>query len=162
MWRALQPGRPFDRSCDKGYNWGCATWRCAALTSEEISLNVTWIFLPVIAGLLAGCILFWFRCRRPFYYGLGEIVAALVLLVLVFTLDELSSASGRFTFFHGALEQSLGVFAAIYLIVHGLTNVEKDLPAKWRDVWDGTFHPKPHVPPGPRESEVGAAMRERN
>jgi hypothetical protein len=65
-------------------------------------------------------------------------------------------------FFTGALEQSLGVFAAIYLIVHGLTNVEKDLPAKWREVWDRTFHPKPHVPPGPRESEVGAAMRERN
>jgi len=45
---------------------------------------VTWIIIPVVAGLTAGCILYWFRCRTPFYYGLGEIVAALVLLVLVF------------------------------------------------------------------------------
>jgi hypothetical protein len=109
---------------------------------EATSVNVTWIFIPVVAGLLAGCILYWFRCRTPFYYGLGEIVAALVLLVLVFDpqtsyllLEEDSP------FFTGALEQTIGVFAAIYLIIHGLNNVEKDLPSKWRDVWDRTFHP---------------------
>ena len=125
---------------------------------------MTWIFLPVIAGLSAGCILFWFRCRKPFYYGLGEISCGSRPYLFSFSTRRRAIFCFRkiHLFSPGALEQSFGVFAAIYLIVHGLTNVEKDLPAKWREVWDRTFHPKPHVPPGPRESEVGAAMRERN
>jgi hypothetical protein len=74
--------------------------------------------------------------------GSARAVAALVLLVLVFDpqtsyllLEEDSP------FFTGALEQTIGVFTAIYLITHGLNNMEKDLPSKWRDVWDRTFHP---------------------
>jgi hypothetical protein len=78
----------------------------------------------------------------PILLWFGEIVAALVILVLVFDpqtsyllLEEDSP------FFTGALQQTIGVFAATYLIIHGLNKLEKDLPSKWRDVWDRTFHP---------------------
>jgi hypothetical protein len=103
---------------------------------------VMWIFIPVVAGLIAGCGLYWFRCRAPFYYGLSEIAAAVVLLVLIFypetsylLLEEDSP------FFTGVIEMWFGSFAAIYLVVHGLSNMEKDLPHKWRDAWRRAFHP---------------------
>lgn len=104
-------------------------------------MNVTWIFIPVVAGLLAGCILYWFRCRTPCLLWArrdrcGSRPSGSRLRQTSYLLLEEDSP-----FFTGALEQTIGVFAAIYLIIHGLNNVEKDLPSKWRDVWDRTFHP---------------------
>jgi len=93
------------------------------------------IFLTIIAGLF----FYWLRCCLRFWYGVCEIVVAVVVIYLTFVppytvvvLEDMSP--GRLL-----MSKGVGILGGIYILVRGLDNLDEDLPAKWRPIWDRIF-----------------------
>jgi hypothetical protein len=87
-----------------------------------------------------GVLAFWVRCRHQFWYGLCEIVVALIVVILTFfpqtgslLLIEGPSLLGWF------VSKGVGANAGVYIMVRGLDNMDKDLPVTWRGTWDRIF-----------------------
>jgi len=37
------------------------------------------------------------------------------------------------------MSKAVGILGGIYILVRGMDNIDKDLPQKWRRVWDCVF-----------------------
>jgi hypothetical protein len=108
-------------------------------------MGVIWTILTIAVGLAA----YWFRCWRQFYYGVVEIVVALVVIIFTFypqtyivlTTDYVPPLWGS------TLRKIIGASAGIYIMVRGLDNMDRGpwpnwLPPKFRHRWDQVFHGK--------------------
>ena len=99
-------------------------------------MEVIYILLCLIAAMF----FFALRRRRPFAYGVFEFLVGLIGLTLTFypqtgyLLTEDSSASGLI------LSRGIAIVGGIYLLVRGMDNMERGLPASWRPFWQ-TFFP---------------------
>jgi hypothetical protein len=86
-----------------------------------------WIGLAL--AILAGVILYWFRCRHRFWYGVGEILVALLLLYIFFFPEGPNVLGvGGWTGSLGPvwgvnLLRLLNLFAGLYALVRGLNNI---------------------------------------
>jgi hypothetical protein len=88
-----------------------------------------------IAPALLLCLMFYYlRSRRPLAYGLLEIWAG--ILTLSFAI---------FSPAQNALLKGLGLLGGVYIVVRGLDNVDRGLPAGLRRYWDKAF-PKSNNP----------------
>jgi hypothetical protein len=102
------------------------------------------ILVTGILSLIAGIIIYCFRCRQQFYYGLVEVVfGAAVSVLSVFPpssslLIEDPSPMGLM------ISKNLTFAAGLYVVVRGLDNIDK---AGWPEVlkprrllWNRLFH----------------------
>ena len=79
------------------------------------------------------------RCSKRFVYGLIEIIAGVVTIVLgefppysILT-DDGSSVLGT------RAAHILTLMAGVYIVVRGLDNMAQDLPHRWRPAWRRIF-----------------------
>jgi hypothetical protein len=96
------------------------------------------IALP-IAAVAASLFLYRLRGIHPFWYGFIEIAVGLIVLIFTFVPTTHYLASDSQTFFEWGVTKLIGVMAGVYIIIRGLDNMDRDLPASWRPVWDRIF-----------------------
>jgi hypothetical protein len=74
-------------------------------------------------AILAGVTLYWIRCRHRFWYGVGEIIVALLLLYIFFFPEgptALGVGSWTGPVWGVNLLRMLNLFAGLYALVRGL------------------------------------------
>jgi hypothetical protein len=100
--------------------------------------------LEMIVAVLAGFVFFGFRCRLRFWYGLAEVMAALIVLYFqFFPVDRhILSAGGapQPTALEELLSMLVGLLAGMYILVRGLDNIDHSLPERWRSAWQRVFY----------------------
>jgi hypothetical protein len=114
-------------------------------------MNAIFVALTVCAGLF----FYWLRGQFRFIYGLCEIVVALVVIYLTFYPHTYNLVTRMPTFSEMILSKSIGVLGGIYIMVRGLDNMEKALPAGWRNIWELIFCKRPTHSEGLRNPLVG-------
>jgi len=87
-------------------------------------------------AILAGVVLYWCRCRHRLWYGVGEILVALLLLY-IFLFPEAPSVFGVGSWTGSQwgvnLLRMLNLFAGLYALVRGLDNI--NALERWNRVW---------------------------
>ncbi|SRR6266436_6017365 len=78
-------------------------------------------------AILAGVILYWIRCRHRFWYGVGEILVALLFLFIFFFPEGPTALglgwTGLGPVWGVNLLRMLNLFAGLYALVRGLDNI---------------------------------------
>jgi len=77
-------------------------------------------------AILAGVLLYWCRCRHRLWYGIGEIVVALLLLyIFIFPEGPAVFGVGSWTGSQWGVNllRMLNLFAGLYGLVRGLDNI---------------------------------------
>jgi hypothetical protein len=108
---------------------------------------VGWIIVTLAVGLWA----FWLRCRARFYYGVSEVILALVFIFFSFYGGiHLKGGNGvaifvEFSWIKFLYWPAVTLVAGIYFVVRGLDSMDQDdwpkwLPPKLRRNWDFLFH----------------------
>jgi hypothetical protein len=98
----------------------------------------------IFIGAIVTSIFFYrLRCRRPFRYGLAELLVGVA--VIYFTLwpvetNYLLLVQGEPGLGETFLVKSVGVLAGIYVLVRGLDNMSRALPSSWEPWWKRLFH----------------------
>ena len=105
---------------------------------ERCLMAAIGICLTIIGGLF----FYWLRCRFRFWYGLCEIVVAVVVIYLSFVPPYTAMALADMSLSRLQMSKAIGILGGVYILVRGMDNVDQDLPSKWRSLWDRTF-PKP-------------------
>lgn len=114
------------------------------VTHQDLMLTVFTSHWCMVPALLAGPVLYWFRCRSPLAYGVIEIVASWVMIMVAIQATGGGGPSlpqaiaGEFPF----LTKGIGVLGGIYVTVRGFDNIDKEVPARFRRAWRQVF-PKP-------------------
>jgi hypothetical protein len=86
------------------------------------------IFLTITAGLF----FYWLRCRFRFWYGVCEIVVAVVVIYLTFVPPYTAMVLADMSPSRLLISKGVGILGGIYILVRGLDNLDEDLPTKWR------------------------------
>ena len=88
-------------------------------------------------AILAGVILYWIRCRHRFWYGVGEILVALLFLFIFFFPEGPTALglgwTGLGPVWGVNLLRMLNLFAGLYALVRGLDNI--NALERWNRVW---------------------------
>ena len=90
-------------------------------------------------AILAGVVLYWCRCRHRVWYGVGEILVALLLLYIFFFPEGVGVlATGMWVgslgpVWGGILSRTVNLFAGLYALVRGLDNI--NALERWNRVW---------------------------
>jgi hypothetical protein len=92
-------------------------------------------------AILAGVALYWCRCRHRLWYGVGEILVALLLLYIFF-FPEAQGVVGMNSWIGSLgpvwgfyLSRTVTLFGGLYALVRGLDNI--DALEKWNRVRQG-------------------------
>jgi hypothetical protein len=93
------------------------------------------IFLTIAAGL----VFYWLRCQRRFLYGLCEIFVAFGIMYMTFVPQTNYFLMSGPSSSQYLLTKGAGILGGIYIFVRGMDNMDKDLPPKWRRIWDTMF-----------------------
>jgi hypothetical protein len=130
------------------------------LTHIEAIYNVisSYWFLPV--AVLVGLILFSFRCRAPFWYGLIELLASWVMIwiAIVTPIVPVVAVGGQpVSFGIPLLAKGTTLLAGIYVSVRGLDNIDKDVPQRFQRIWGKVFRKK--VKPAETAADTPRAIR---
>jgi hypothetical protein len=86
-----------------------------------------WVFFAL--AILTGVILYWCRCHHRLWYGVGEILVALLLLYIFFFPEGPTAlGAGGWTGSLGPvwgaiLSRTVNLFAGLYALVRGLDNI---------------------------------------
>jgi hypothetical protein len=98
-----------------------------------------------VIGIIIGCfVLYRLRCRKPFWYGVIEVVVAVVTIILTIWPVSVSAATliiGSRNIFGIAVELPtfLGILGGVYIFVRGMDNMSKELPGWMRKWWHLLF-----------------------
>jgi hypothetical protein len=97
-----------------------------------------WFYLFVTIGF--AIFLYWLRQQHRLWYGVSEILVALLIIALVFVpprgWDFMRTASPA-SFWFLPLTKTVGIFAGVYAFVRGLDNIDAGLPSStWRERWE--------------------------
>jgi hypothetical protein len=106
------------------------------LTHQELIFAVLSNYWSIPPAILAGPILYLFRSRQPFAYGICEVVASWAIILVAI------KGSGATTEGLALLPKATGILGGIYVTVRGLDNMDKKIPAKFRCPWKSFFHGK--------------------
>lgn len=101
--------------------------RSEGFTVELFLSDPSTLFLAVVCSVF----MYWCRGKEPFAYGLLEIVVGIGTISLV-----LFTATGDL------LARLFGILGGGYIIVRGMDNADKGLPASLRKAWDAAFPKK--------------------
>lgn len=93
------------------------------------------IFLTIAAGLF----FYWLRCKAQFWYGLCEIVVAVIVIYVTFVPAATVLAADDTSFSGQLMSNAVGILAGIYILVRGMDNMDKDLPPNCRRIWNRLF-----------------------
>jgi hypothetical protein len=93
----------------------------------------------ILLTITAGLFFYWLRCRFQLLYGLCEILVAVVVIHLTFLPAAIVLGTGAVSFASLLMSKAVGIIGGIYILVRGMDNIDKDLPPKWRRVWDCVF-----------------------
>jgi hypothetical protein len=107
----------------------------AAYQQKIISiLSSPWLILP---AMVLGPILFLFRTRLPFAYGLAEVAASwtIISLAIAKPADSFDPNSGL-----PLLGKVASILAGLYITVRGLDNMDKQVPTLYKEAWRSLFH----------------------
>jgi hypothetical protein len=100
------------------------------------------IFLLAVLTVVLGVILFWFRSRFRFWYGLGEVAAGIAVVLLFYVPHEhpiLTAEDPDPAVWAVWAWDVVGWLAGLYIFVRGMDNIGQDLPTRWRPVWHRIF-----------------------
>jgi len=89
-----------------------------------------------VLAILAGVVLYWCQRRHRLWYGVGEIVVALLLLYIFFFPEgpaALGVGSWTGSQWGVNLLRMLNLFAGLYALVRGLDNI--NALERWNRVW---------------------------
>lgn len=95
-----------------------------------------WVYLTV--SIFAGIFLYWLRCRYRVFYGVGEIVVAILLLYIFFFPERQPSLGlngwigSLGPVWGGLLSRAVSLFGGLYALVRGLDNI--DALDKWNRI----------------------------
>ena len=96
-----------------------------------------WLLLLVIVGV----IFYWLRSRHRFYYGIVEVVAAMLVTFLTFYPQTNYLLINGPTFPGSMRRETAGFFAGVYIFVRGMDNIAQALPSGLQPLWDRFFSP---------------------
>jgi hypothetical protein len=102
------------------------------------------VYLPLLT-IIAGVILFWVRSHLRFWYGVGELVAGMLVVIFVYVPHQppyLALGGDDLPFWAPWAWTAVGTLAGLYVFVRGMDNIGQDLPARWRPVWRWLFCPR--------------------
>jgi hypothetical protein len=99
-----------------------------------ISILVTITVSVAVAGLL-----YEVRSRHRFWYGVGEVVAGLGVIVVLFNPPSTALVTEDFSFVGSFIARNLSALGGLYLMVRGLDNIDQNLPARFRKGWGRIF-----------------------
>jgi hypothetical protein len=100
-------------------------------------LSSPWFIIP---AMVSGPILYLFRSRLPFAYGLLEVVASWTIISLAIELPNTMPASGDPKNWVPILGKIANILGGLYITVRGLDNMDKGIPRLYRGVWNSFFH----------------------
>jgi hypothetical protein len=107
------------------------------------------VYLPLLTIIL-GAGLYWVRCRFRFWYGIGELLVGVLIVVLTYiphqepillAEDPSPPSWAPWAWF------AVTWLAGLYVFVRGMDNIGQDLPLAWRPRWVHLFSPP--TPPTP-------------
>jgi hypothetical protein len=107
--------------------------------------NTVESIIGFVGTIALGFFFYALRIRRRLAYGLLEVLAAVLVIYFVFFPIEnsyLMIAEADISPIERLLSMSAGMLAGVYILVRGLDNIDQDLPAGWRFVWDRVFRGK--------------------
>jgi hypothetical protein len=82
-------------------------------------------------SLAAGVFVFRIRCRRPFYYGLTEIVFGMAVFVFSVFPSSTTLVSDEISPIGMMISKYLTLAAGLYIVVRGLDNIDR---SEWPEV----------------------------
>jgi hypothetical protein len=97
------------------------------------------IVLCIGITIVVGLLLYTLRCRAQFWYGVCEIVVAVVVIYLVLRPAYDFPIFGGYSPFGMELQKSYGILAGLYIFVRGMDNIRNGMPFSWRASWDRVF-----------------------
>jgi hypothetical protein len=114
------------------WNLANAVWYLLEIIPySEPVISSPYISIPAIA---IGLLLYRLRGARPLLYGIMEIsVSILVIFVSIGTPST------------HPLNKIVAIIGGVYILIRGMDNIEKGLPARWRSPWERVF-PKESAP----------------
>lgn len=104
------------------------------------------LFLLPLLTVVFGVLLYWVRSRCRFWYGVCELIAA-VLLVIFISVPHQVAYIDEPPFWEPWAWSAVGWLAGLYVFVRGMDNIGQDLPASWLPLWRSLFFPS--TPPAP-------------
>jgi hypothetical protein len=108
------------------------------LTHQDIIFEAISTYWFIIPALLAGPLLYLFRSRRPFFYGVVELVASWAIILVAIKVSNASTTNFPEGF--PLLAKSTAILGGIYVSVRGFDNMDKKIPSKFARQWNVLFH----------------------
>ena len=105
--------------------------------------------LPLLTAFF-GAILYWVLSRFRFWYGVGELIAGVFVVIFVYVPHQgaaLAVGGDEPPFWVPWAWTAVGTLAGLYIFVRGMDNIGQDLPAPWGPAWRFLFSPS--TPPTP-------------
>ena len=109
-----------------------------AVIYQDLLLDILSQPWAIVPAMIAGPLLYLFRSRRPFAYGVAEVLVSWALISLAIELPASSSPISGLPL----LAKITGILAGLYVSVRGLDNMDKDVPQIFRVPWQRLFHGK--------------------
>lgn len=97
------------------------------------------IAVKILLTVALGLFLYGLRYRRPLLFGLLEVAVALALIFLTFYPVQSVLLTDNPPLWGPAFSEFVGALAGIYVMVDGLDNIDKELPANswWKRIFAG-------------------------
>src|SRR3974377_761570 len=100
-----------------------------------------WFVITIGVGLF----FYVLRCRRILYYGVIELIVAVVIIFLTFHPPFVTLIADEYSWSGLLLSKGVGVLAGVYFMVRALDNIEKGLPSQRRVAWQRVFYGEPSL-----------------
>jgi hypothetical protein len=99
-----------------------------------------WVGLAYIVGcILLGVCFYWLQRKHPGWYGISEVVVAVIVIYLAFYPPSVSAVAKDTPWLAHYVFRVYGIIAGIYLFVRGMGNIYESLSEKWPARWDCIF-----------------------